>query len=214
MNYSKTTNWTGRHDPDPAAYWHQTVQCLASPTEPIPDLTDGQLGFVLLGYASDEGTRRNQGRTGATAGPDAIREMAGSLANHFGPGTMLLDAGNVHCADHDLESTQRKTAHRITELLAKHYFPILLGGSHDLAYAQFTGIQKYLQHQHPGATLGIINIDAHFDLRASRQTAPTPEPPFTRSPNAATPATCPLTIAGSASSPALTPNPYSPLPRP
>ena len=41
--------------------------------------------------------------------------------------------------------------------------PVILGGGHDAAYSHFLGVQKYLETT--GQTVGIINFDAHFDLR-------------------------------------------------
>ena len=40
-----------------------------------------------------------------------------------------------------------------------------MGGGHDIAYAQYLGIREV----YPDASLGIINIDAHFDTRAESQ---------------------------------------------
>ncbi|HEY0274356.1 MAG TPA: formimidoylglutamase, partial [Chitinophaga sp.] len=40
--------------------------------------------------------------------------------------------------------------------------PVLLGGGHEIAYGHATGIHQYLAGRQ---TLGIINFDAHFDIR-------------------------------------------------
>jgi len=45
-------------------------------------------------------------------------------------------------------------------------FPIVLGGSHELAYGHFNGIVNHLKKQTKNSSkVGIINFDAHFDLR-------------------------------------------------
>jgi formiminoglutamase len=55
--------WTGRVDtadgPN-ALRWHQMVKPLAADSPP---------GIVLIGFACDEGVRRNGGRVGAKDGP-------------------------------------------------------------------------------------------------------------------------------------------------
>ena len=40
--------------------------------------------------------------------------------------------------------------------------PIIFGGGHETAYGHYLGVRKYIGED---ASLGIINIDAHFDLR-------------------------------------------------
>jgi len=39
-------------------------------------------------------------------------------------------------------------------------FPLVIGGGHDIAFGHFLGINKVIK-----GTVGIINLDAHFDLR-------------------------------------------------
>ena len=151
--------WTGRGDPDAPSYWHQILRCVDLENDDLKKLPEGQNAFALLGYASDEGVRRNQGRAGAAAGPDAIRKIAGSLTNHFDADTSLIDAGNTNCLSNLAEIVEK--------LLDKNYFPILLGGGHDISYGHFRGIQNHLR----ASTIGIINLDAHFDLRSTKNGA-------------------------------------------
>jgi formiminoglutamase len=51
----------------------------------------------------------------------------------------------------------------VFNLLENKHFPILFGGGHDLALAHGRGIYKHLEPKNE--KLGIINLDAHFDLR-------------------------------------------------
>ena len=39
------------------------------------------------------------------------------------------------------------------------------GGGHETAFGHFSGISSFLKQNKPDAKLGILNIDAHFDLR-------------------------------------------------
>ena len=105
--------------------------------------------------------RRNQGRTGAAEGPDAIRR---SLANLPRPQDRpLFDGGNVGCVDGELETAQQQLAGRVAGILERGGRPLLLGGGHEIAWGSFMGIQAVLPD--PGEPPGIINFDAHFDLR-------------------------------------------------
>lgn len=158
--YKKTSNdiWKGRIS-NKELYLHEKIQCIDLEKE---ELTQNQnIGLCILGYACEEGVKRNQGRIGTATAPDIIRKMMGSLSNHFKNDVDIIDIGNINCVNGDLEKTQSFTSSRITQIIEKKYFNISLGGGHDLAYAHYNGIKKYL----PKATIGIINLDAHFDLR-------------------------------------------------
>ena len=124
--------WRGRVDraegPD-ALRWHQVVQPAAAATAP---------GIALLGFACDEGVRRNFGRPGAEEGPAALRRALGNLAWHGGP--PLLDAGDVTCAGGDLEGAQERLAAEVAALLRAGHRPIVLGGGHETAWGSFLGL--------------------------------------------------------------------------
>lgn len=154
--------WTGRSSQH-REYLHEKVHCLDLEAGKITNPTSTT--FALLGYACDEGIKRNQGRVGAAAGPDAIRAQLGKMPNHLRDHTALWDVGNIHCPDTDLEKCQSVLCRTVSGLLAKNAFPILLGGGHDIAYAHYRGIQGHLREMGGHKTIGIINFDAHFDLR-------------------------------------------------
>ncbi|MGB3548884.1 MAG: formimidoylglutamase [Saprospiraceae bacterium] len=160
MSYQPTDKsvWQGRTAP-PGSYWYQRVHCRDMSSK--KKLAEAP-GIALLGYAIDEGIRRNQGRLGAAAGPAALRKRLATLADHLAPDYEVLDAGDVLCPDGDLEASQRETAALVTRLLDSGRTTILMGGGHDAAYAHYLGIRGHLKK---GERLGILNIDAHFDLR-------------------------------------------------
>ncbi len=153
--------WTGRISGE-QLYLHEKIIC-ADLTD-VP-LTVAHRAFALLGYTCDEGVRRNQGRVGAAAAPEAVRTMFGKLANHLAAETLLYDVGDVYCEGEDLEATHEVVSETIKTLLSRRFFPIVLGGGHDLAYAHYKGIEAYLKTKKKRKTLGVINLDAHFDLR-------------------------------------------------
>mgnify|MGYP003633076957 CR=1 FL=1 len=115
--YSKTDPflWTGRKSGQ-QLYLHEKVLCIDLNSEQVPRVNVGS--WAILGYACDEGVKRNEGRIGAVLGPDS--------------------------------------------------FPILLGGGHDMAYGHYNGIKKYLDTKGNKRSIGIINFDAHFDLRSNQ----------------------------------------------
>ncbi|WP_266158816.1 formimidoylglutamase [Dyella silvatica] len=156
--------WSGRIDPSitgDARRWHQVVQ---------PAAANGLAGVAMLGFACDEGIRRNGGRVGAAAGPVALRSMLSNLPvlNE----TPLYDAGNVACTDGDLEGAQLRYAGQMSQLLDAGHLPVGLGGGHEIAFATYQGLAQHLLHGqkagHP-SRVAIINLDAHFDLRKQAQ---------------------------------------------
>ncbi len=150
--------WTGRMSGE-NYYIHEIISCIDLDSEmPAP----ASNSIVFLGYACDEGVKRNQGRPGSAAGPDALRVQIGKLPVNLIEQTKLLDAGNIICRDTDLEGAQASLDKYVSELLGLGVFPIILGGGHDIAYGHYNGIKRHLGQD---KTLGIINFDAHFDLR-------------------------------------------------
>lgn len=123
--------------------------------------------YALIGFASDEGVRRNKGRQGAKDGPDAIRTQLAALPVHRP--LALCDTGTIYCDDGNLEAAQRALSDKIMTLLEVGRIPIVLGGGHEVAYGSFNGLFDHLQKHHPNKIAGIINFDAHFDLRCASQ---------------------------------------------
>ena len=153
-------HWTGRTASayNDAQYWHETIALLN-----LKDMASQNTDIALIGYACDEGVKRNLGRIGAVKGPDAIRERLGKLPIHFEK-TQIADFGNIHCIDGDMEACQNGLAATITAMLAHGIFPIAIGGGHDIAYGHFKGIYNAVNTT-ANKKIGIINFDAHFDLR-------------------------------------------------
>ena len=83
--------WSGREDNQesgPSQHWQQKIR-------PWNALASG--GVTLIGFACDEGVRRNKGCSGAAAGPNALRAVLASLPVLGEPD--LFDAGDVSCVD-------------------------------------------------------------------------------------------------------------------
>lgn len=128
--------------------------------------------IALLGFCSDEGVARNQGRVGAADGPNAIRKQFAKLSPRNE--AKVFDAGNIICQDGRLEEAQFALAEVVCHLLEANMVPILLGGGHEIAWGHYLGLEKFLKK----GSLGIVNFDAHFDMRPMVDEKPTSGTPF------------------------------------
>jgi formiminoglutamase len=119
---------------------------------------------VLLGFPQDEGVRRNGGRVGTAEAPREIRRWLYRLTpwdgvSHTDLGERPpLDLGDVRIAG-GLEETQQALADVVAAVLRAGAVPVVLGGGHETAYGH------YLGYAAAGLPVGIINIDAHLDVR-------------------------------------------------
>lgn len=150
-------SWVGRVDGDTDAHlrWHQVVEL-----QTLTQNLDVNGSLVLLGFACDEGVRRNKGRVGAAAAPLVLRSILAGLPVHFDSKLRLVDLGDIQCIDQQLAPAQDALAEAVYLIRQGGGFPLLLGGGHEITYAHFKGLQKAAK-----GSIGIINIDAHLDLR-------------------------------------------------
>ncbi|MEM7574553.1 MAG: formimidoylglutamase [Bacteroidota bacterium] len=157
---AEVQNWQGRAS-TPDQYIYQQIACVDL-RQYQEDLTQTA---VIIGYCCDAGVQRNQGRIGAESSPDAIRWQLARKANHLADTISLIDGGNLVGQNDNLEEVQLEMTEVVTHLLTEGAFPIVLGGGHDLAFAHGRGIYNWLQELPDSPRLGILNLDAHFDLR-------------------------------------------------
>lgn len=155
--------WLGRNDSDDdydSFFWHQHIQGidLASELSDAPTA----LSFVLIGYKVEEGIRLNKGRVGAAQGPDKVRDFLKNKPCSFSKDIKIYDGGNIEFIT-TVEDAQATLATLVKKCLAHKYFPIVIGGGHDIAYGTMSGLIDYLPITK--RNFGIINFDAHFDLR-------------------------------------------------
>ncbi|RKR36639.1 formimidoylglutamase [Paraburkholderia sp. BL17N1] len=127
---------------------------------------------VIVGFGSDEGVRRNQGRIGAAHAPKELRRALAGLPAKSSMSS-LADAGDVVCDDGDLESAQAELASVVGEVLAIGGRPLVFGGGHEVAWGTYSGLRLHQQRREGAEAaaprkLIIINFDAHFDLRQKR----------------------------------------------
>lgn len=161
--------WQGRHDSEDGEMGtrvHHIVRPLT-----INELAGKEKGIVLAGFCSDAGVARNKGRTGAKQAPDCIRQALANMAWHHQ--TPWYDLGNTVCEGDALEQAQSVCADTIAQALP-HMPVITLGGGHETAWASFQGLVRYIDKpvnkpvndsSLTSPRIGIVNFDAHFDLR-------------------------------------------------
>lgn len=175
--------WTGRHDGHGAAHarWHEVVRAADPQQAHLDDADYRQIS--LLGFSTDEGVRRNNGRVGAAEGPTALRSALAPLALH-GPlasgQVRLSDYGDAATEGQDLEAGQAAAAQAILQALDAPgtQLTVVLGGGHETAWSSYQGLMRSACMQPRNGRVprwGVLNLDAHFDLRQeSRPTSGTP----------------------------------------
>ncbi|TMM50313.1 formimidoylglutamase [Qipengyuania marisflavi] len=162
VNVIPAPPWSGRSDPEDGAgavRLHHIVQDNA--------------GRALIGFACEAGVIRNKGRGGAHAGPAALR---GALANMAAPpdAKPFSDLGDIDVTADDLEAGQSALSDTLAEVLQQHERVIVLGGGHETAFGSYCGLAA----RYPGRQIGIINLDAHLDLRLTGDNGPSSGTPF------------------------------------
>ncbi|PKH01717.1 formimidoylglutamase [Psychromonas sp. MB-3u-54] len=160
--------WQGRTDAEDGASgkrFHHMVSLTASEQDAS--------GITLLGFCCDQGVKRNKGRTGAFDAPDLIRRALANSAWHQQTDSgkaSFYDAGNVFCHGKNLEESQQTLAKQVQIALKQEHKVIVLGGGHEIAWGSFRGLAAHLQETNSSSPkIGIVNFDAHFDLRSYAQ---------------------------------------------
>jgi len=150
--------WQGRTDAEEIGdtrRWHHVMRAFT------PMSRDG---VALIGFAVDEGVRRNGGRVGAAQGPHTLRSALANMP--LLEESALWDAGDISCDGSALEQAQEALATQVADTITQGCTPIVLGGGHEMAWGTFQGIVR----AHPDRQrLLVVNIDAHFDLRMAAQ---------------------------------------------
>ncbi len=123
----------------------------------------GSADIVILGCPQDEGVRRNNGRPGAAAAPNAIRQQFYRLTP-LNVNKRLFDLGDVRIGA-DLEETHETHTAIVNRVLADGKRLIVLGGGNDISYPDGRAMAETF-----GAGNWIaINVDSHLDVRIADQ---------------------------------------------
>lgn len=162
MSHIPPRQWTGRSDPEDGA------DALR-----LHHLAREQASRALLGFACDAGVVRNKGRQGARGGPAALRA---ALANLAAPADApaFVDLGDIEVSGDALEEGQAALADTLADALGGHDRIVVLGGGHETAFGSFSGLAR----KYPDSRIGIVNLDAHLDLRLAGEGGPSSGTPF------------------------------------
>lgn len=150
--------WDGRIDSEKDQDSFRLHQIVA--LKDAQKLAENESAFGFVGFECEEGVRRNKGRLGAALAPNKIRQFLSSLPYRLEK--KIIDIGNISCEGEALEKAQKELGESIGKLYNSSSVPIILGGGHETLYGHYLGARGHIG---PDASLGIINIDAHFDMR-------------------------------------------------
>jgi len=115
--------------------------------------------IVILGCPQDEGVRRNGGRVGVAAAPDAIRRQFYKLTT-LNLRRRVFDLGNVSIGG-TLEETHDTHAAIAAQVLRDGKRLIVLGGGNDISYPDGCAMAEVFG---PEWWIG-VNVDSHLDVR-------------------------------------------------
>ncbi len=119
--------------------------------------------LVILGCPQDEGIRRNGGRIGAAAAPNAIREQFYKLTS-LNIKKRIVDLGDVKLGA-TLEDTHDTMISVVKQILKDGKRLIVLGGGNDISYADGRAMAEVYG---PEWWIG-VNIDSHLDVRIAKE---------------------------------------------
>jgi formiminoglutamase/agmatinase len=133
---------------------------------------DGAVRFALIGVPFDGGA--SLGWPGSRYGPEEIRRALRWIHNRIEDGRIysvelertiaipddaITDAGDVNIVAHDVVETGRRVTDAVREALAGGRRPVVVGGDDSVTFPAIRAL-----HDAVGGPIGLIHLDAHFDL--------------------------------------------------
>ncbi len=129
------------------------------------------MALHVIGVPMDLGS----GRRGVDMGPSAIR-IAGLADRLHDLGNKVVDDGDLDIKNveeirvGDMKARYLKEISRasgvlsekVYKIMAKHHFPLVLGGDHSIAVGTISGIAAYCRTKRK--KLGVLWVDAHGDM--------------------------------------------------
>ncbi|MEO8475383.1 MAG: formimidoylglutamase [Chryseolinea sp.] len=119
--------------------------------EKMPDYRNAHI--AIFGVAEERGTQKNKGTAKA---PDEIRRKLYNLKKGIGA-YRVVDLGNLN-PGHDLNETYTRISEVCRMLLECNVLPLIIGGSHDLDYGQYSAYETM------DKLVSMLNVDAFVDL--------------------------------------------------
>lgn len=120
-------------------------------TDKMPDYRQSHI--AIFGIKEERGTNKN---AGCASGPDEIRKKLYKLKKGSGA-YRIVDLGNLN-PGHDLDETYVRISEVCRILLENNVLPLILGGTHDLDYGQYSGYETLEK------LVSFVNVDAFLDL--------------------------------------------------
>ena len=122
-------------------------------------------------------------RYGARLGPRAIREQSTHFQYYLesdpaaalvdvdtnkilrrSPKTRVFDLGDVNVYPLDPEKSVGSISRMSDAIVSVGAFPVMLGGDHMVTWPAYLGFHNAVRRMTPGAKVGYIHLDAHFDM--------------------------------------------------
>jgi formiminoglutamase len=125
-------------------------------SDKMPDYKDAHI--ALIGVKEERGTRTNQG---TAQGADEIRKKLYNLKKGTGA-YRIVDLGNLN-PGHDLDETYVRISEVCRMLLERNVLPVILGGTHDLDYGQYSSYETL------DKLVSFLNVDAMLDLEDKKE---------------------------------------------
>jgi agmatinase len=143
------------------------------------DVPEGSV--AVLGVPLDSWTL---GRNGQRHAPRAIREASLYLAGYYGLQSepvgyvnvtdgrawtvpeqpRLFDVGDTRIHQGDVQAQIEAIAAPVAQIVERGAMPVVIGGDHFVPYPSFIGYARGTRLRKPGARVGFLNIDGHFDF--------------------------------------------------
>jgi len=108
--------------------------------------------LAIIGVPEERGAMENEG---CASSPTEIRKSLYHLQNHFN--LRMADLGDL-IPGHTIQDTYSALSNVVFELLANQIVPIIIGGSNDLAYANFLAYEKL------EIVVNMVSVDSEFNI--------------------------------------------------
>jgi formiminoglutamase len=141
-------------DPRIQDHWVKTEWNAIEKLSPFPKHLSQ---IAILSHADDEGIRLNNGRPGASDGPERLLYYFGRMVHRAEktPPILVVTDQSRHV---DLDRRHEEAYARVSKLLALNCRVVTLGGGHDYGFPDACAYYEQFKGK-------ILNIDAHLDVR-------------------------------------------------
>jgi formiminoglutamase len=130
---------------------------------------------VLIGAPDDRGVRNVGGKIGSSKGPKAIRDALSTMMLGVSDEFIRIDSSPGYDIElgSSIEDGHKTLRNAVTKELIQGNIPIVLGGGHDYGFPHAAAIADVYEKN-----VGIINVDAHLDVRPIEENGITSGSPF------------------------------------